>query len=120
MENLKDFFGIVVYSIENDEDGYLLNGLWTNNKANNKIMNEIARKQHGKNQDIQGNYKLAWIEPDEKFPVCGTLKIEKTNQEETTYSFEWWEKGNNKKPNFIGKGLRIGEKQLVAFYWIAE
>jgi len=108
MEYLKDFFGIVVFSIEDDG---CLNGLWTNIANESKIMNEIAKKKK-KESGITGEYNVTYIEVDEKI-YKGSLKIDFVNDEENTFYLLKWK--FNDGVEFFGKGFKIG-KQLVVSY----
>ncbi|HPS72091.1 MAG TPA: hypothetical protein PLM70_07545 [Bacteroidales bacterium] len=115
-KNEKELWGFVVYDIMDDG---CLNGIWTNSYAQeNQLMNEIARKEKISNDNIEiaGHYKLAWIEPNEKKPITGTLIITK-KPDENTYLVEW---RNGNKIAFYGKGLILGKKKLVVYYWEAD
>ena len=100
-----EFYGMVTYSI--DEKNGLLSGLWTNNKLNGQVLNEIAKKQTY-SKKITGKYDVAYIEADNKHHK-GILTIIENNAE---YILEWDITSNIK---FIGKGFIIG-KQLIVYF----
>lgn len=102
-------FGI--YDIIYDKKNNLcLNGLWSS--KNDITMNEIARKRDGL-KDIEGNYKVTWIQPNNKDndDVCiiGELVIIK---QEHYYSFEWKVDGTS---TYFGIGIKMNN-QLIVFY----
>ena len=92
------------------ENNVCLNGLWS--CENDITMNEIARKRDGK-KDIEGNYKVTWIQPDnkDKDDVCiiGELVIKNMK---FYYSFEWKENGVS---TYFGIGIKMNN-QLIVFY----
>jgi len=108
MENLKDFFGIVVYSIEKDG---CLNGLWTNTANKGEILNEIAKKNDGNYNCIDGNYIVTYIEHCNREVFSGKLKI--IHNSDNSYRLEWEIDGVIK---FLGEGFIIGNR-LVVSYW---
>jgi hypothetical protein len=111
MENLNNFFGVVVYSIADDG---CLNGLWTNIANDGKIMNEIAKKSDTK-ISLDGEYNVTYIEVD-KQSYNGILKIDLIKDTENTYYQLNWIFTD--KTKFLGKGFKIG-KQLIVSYWPA-
>lgn len=105
-----NFWGIVKYEIIGDG---CLNGIWNNNDTskNGVIMNEIARKKDKDKNNIEGEYSLSWIEPDQD-PIVGTLSIKLNG---IAYEFEW--NIDKRGPVYKGIGLMVGEVNLIAFYW---
>jgi hypothetical protein len=119
MTDLKDFFGIVVYTIE---DYGCLNGLWSNIELNGETMNEIAKykgtiKKEEKSYFHEGEYNVTYIENDKKI-YNGTLTINRNEfKQENYYSLFWQFEDYFNKENFYfkGKGFIIG-KQLIASF----
>lgn len=106
---MKDFFGIVIYSIEDDG---CLNGLWTTIANNGEISNEIAKKKNGENTCLTGDYIVTFIEHDNPLLISqGSLLIKSGRNK--LYELEWTI--DNKTNKFFGKGFIIG-KQLIVSY----
>jgi len=108
-ENKKKFWGIVNYEIIGDG---CLNGTWTNNDVGRGgvIMNEIARKNDNKQNEVVGSYYASWIEPNQQ-PITGALQITQHGEE---LHFEWT---SNNVSVFKGVGLQVGLHNVIAFYW---
>jgi len=99
-----------IYDIIYDREGSIcLNGLWSSN--NKRTMNEIARKQGGK-EGIVGTYKVSWIQNVAPFCICGTLEIE---EKKSIYTFKWTKDDDNNEPSYIGRGIQMNN-QLIVFY----
>lgn len=104
------FWGIVNFEIIGDG---CLTGIWTNNDVSRGgiIMNEIARKSDGKQNEIVGSYYVSWIEPNQQ-PIIGTLEITQSGEE---LHFEW--ASSNNISMFKGVGLHVGLQNVIVFYW---
>jgi hypothetical protein len=130
LETLKDetstIWGMIAYDIVIDDNSghnkVLLNGLWTNNVIQSRIMNEVARQRiaiETINSDfLSGEYNCAFIEVNriennatETMTIVTNLKIMlQTNQ---SYELIWSIEGHN---SFQGIGFRLNNR-LIVTYW---
>lgn len=109
---MANFYGIIVYEI--NQNGNLLNGIYTNNRNHTgnhyHIDNEIARKIPNDQQGLEGTYECRYIENGNPNVINGTLTI--TRQEEV-YEFWWTESGNL---IWVGLGLMAGDAHIAVSY----
>jgi hypothetical protein len=104
------FWGMVIF--ERVGDG-TLQGRWKNNRlSNDSILPEIARKNDGQPQNIDGSYVVSWIEEDSN-SISGALTIANILNN-TAFSFIWT---NGNSEVFRGVGMQIGLNQIAVTYW---
>lgn len=110
----EEFSGLILYTIELDG---CLNGLYTNNKVDGEILNEIAKRKHDsptKNTDtIIGTYDCVFFEANKPF-VQANLVINIEQGTARTYTFDWIKLG---KSIFKGRGYKISHNQIIVHYW---
>lgn len=127
LEILKDessnIWGMVVYNIiidSNNNNHVVLNGLWTNNFSQSRIMNEIARQRTKMEASdmLSGNYNSAFIEANrneatnmEIVTVVADLQI--ILQSNGSYELIWRISNTDA---FHGVGFQLNDL-LVATYW---
>lgn len=130
LETLKEetstIWGMIAYDIVVDDNSshnrVLLNGVWTNNVIQSRIMNEVARQRvaiETINKDfLSGEYNCAFIEVNrienndmETLTIVANLKI--TLQINQSYELIWSIEGQN---SFHGIGFRLNN-QLIVTYW---
>ncbi len=104
-----NILGIVVYEMSLDG---CLTGFWTDNKLQGELLNEIAKKKSGLPNQLEGEYKSAYIDIG-NVVVEGELVVEKTK--DNLYTLKWINIKNN-KIEYIGYGYKFGN-QFIASYW---
>ena len=107
----KDIRGIIVYEIKDDG---CLNGTWTNNDVEGVVMNEIAKKVGTDTHVVRGDYIVAFIDFNGDV-FKGKLSID---QNGSVYNLKWYIE--NADLNYEGIGLRFGNNNLVASYWVSD
>lgn len=106
--------GLILYTIELDG---CLNGVYTNNKADGLVSNEIAKRKDTytiTDEDaISGNYDSVYIISSNSISHVN-LRIGIENGTKRTYLFDWIENG---KSIFNGRGYKINDRQIIVHYW---
>ncbi|MDB5125619.1 MAG: hypothetical protein JWP94_3748 [Mucilaginibacter sp.] len=105
-------FGVMVYEILPDG---CLNGVGsdTHDRTNDKIFNEVARKENGLTEKtIEGDYTCSYMNLDGKF-IVANLKITKPEKSEGRFEFNWIEAG---KQTYKGIGWKTKENQVIVYY----
>lgn len=106
--------GIALYTKEKDG---CLTGVYTNEKADGVLSNEIAIKfPQENNVYLEGTYSCYYFQNGVKEGYKAVLKIEIDNKSKTKrmYKFTWLNEMNN--PIFEGTGYFMNEKQIAVSY----
>lgn len=122
LDENSSIWGNIIYDIYIDEisndNPIVLNGLWTNNVSESRIMNEIARQKSKSNKDdlLPGEYECAFNEFKNNEIITIATKLIITKNSNHSYELIW---GDGNEINFSGVGFRI-DKKLVITYWDAN
>jgi hypothetical protein len=101
-------WGTIRYQITGDGT---LTGLYSNNMCPpGTVLNEIARKNDGHPERLEGRYHCSWLDNNEP-PTNGILEIVATP---TFYRLTWTVR---RQRWFSGVGFQIGTEQLLVTYW---
>jgi hypothetical protein len=105
---MEELQGLILYTWEMDG---CLNGVYTNNRSEGVIFNEIARKIERTNPEIlDGNYHSSYFENNGQATLA-TLNIETI---EGTIHFIWQVDGRRV---FEGFGYLMNPRQISVYYW---